>query len=218
MIFLSGCATLSPSSVPPAVVERPDLAHVFRDAGTEGTLIVHDLRKNTALVVNPQRAAMSYPTASTFKVLNSLIALEVGAVRDVDTEIFKWSGKTLPLIPPECNADIPLRAAFKYSCVPVYQELARRIGPEHYDHYLNLTGYGNQRRGNGPIDQFWLDGTLQITAKQQIGFIKRLITEDLPFSPRTFSLLKDIMILENTPEYVLRAKTGFASRLSQPVG
>lgn len=227
--LLSGCAAPpSPSLAAVStsigtVAERRDLERFFREAGTEGTLLVYDLRKDAAVVVNPRRAAIPYPPASTFKVLNSLVGLEVGAVRDVDSDIFKWDGRPLlvdgkSLLPKECDADIPLRIAFKFSCVPVYQELARRVGGAAYDRYLTATGYGNRERGGGPVDSFWLTGSLRITAEQQVAFLKRLVLEDLPFSRRTIAQVKDIMMVEKTPAYTLRAKTGYATAASPAIG
>jgi beta-lactamase class D len=64
---------------------------------------------------------------------------------------------------------------------------------------------GNQEE----IDQFWLNGTLKITPQEQINFLRRLHDHDLPFSERTMAIVKDIMINEQTPDYTIRAKTGW---------
>jgi beta-lactamase class D len=45
--------------------------------------------------------------------------------------------------------------------VPVYQEIARRIGAERMQKYVDLFDYGNRDIGGG-IDQFWLTGNLRI--------------------------------------------------------
>jgi len=42
------------------------------------------------------------------------------------------------------NQDHNMRTAMKYSAVWFYQELARRIGYERMQNYVNLVGYGNK--------------------------------------------------------------------------
>jgi beta-lactamase class D len=75
--------------------------------------------------------------------------------------------------------------------------------------WVTQVGYGNQKIGDKEdIDKFWLDGKLQITPQEQIQFLRRLYQNELPFSERSISIVKDIMIMEKTPNYTIRAKTG----------
>ena len=62
------------------------------------------------------------------------------------------------------------------------------------------------------IDSFWLTGDLRITPEDQIQFLKRLYRNELPFSETTLATVKDIMIVEQTPDYIIRAKTGWATQ------
>lgn len=39
-----------------------------------------------------------------------------------------------------------------------------------------------------------------------------------PFSQRTMDLVKDIMVFEQTPDYTLRAKTGWATKINPQIG
>ena len=48
--------------------------------------------------------------------------------------------------------------------------------------------------------------------KKQIEFLRRFYQNDLPFLERSLSIVKDTMILEQTPDYTLRAKTGWATQ------
>ena len=73
--------------------------------------------------------------------------------------------------------------------------------------WVAKVGYGNQKIGNkDDIDKFWLEGELRITPNEQIQFLRRLYKNDLPFSERSLSLVKDIIIVEQTPDYTIRAK------------
>jgi beta-lactamase class D len=119
------------------VTQRPDLAHYFTDTGTDGTMVAVDPRTRTAVAVNAERGGRSYLPASTFKIVNTINGLETGTAKDIGAEMFKRDGAPPdPILPRECDADMPLMTAFKYSCVPVYQRLARRIGREASDHWL----------------------------------------------------------------------------------
>jgi beta-lactamase class D len=172
---------------------------------------VHD---DTQLVHNPTRADQEFLPASTFKIPNSLIALETGAIAD-EREVLKWDGQKRSV--PEWNKDHDMRTAIAVSAVWFYQELVRRIGAKRMQEWIDRIGYGN-RDVSGGIDQFWLTGGLRITARQQIEFIRRLYTDELPFSARTLRIVKDILVLEKTAEYVLRGKTGLAGAGRPGVG
>ncbi|AGW94062.1 penicillin-binding transpeptidase domain-containing protein [Cupriavidus sp. DF5525] len=199
-----------------------EAAPLFRETGTAGTMVIYDLRRDRMLTYNPQRAATQYSPASTFKILNSLIGLESGAVADVDHDKLPWDGKVWlvggkAILPEACNAEVPLRVAFPNSCVPAYQALARRVGSAAYRRYLSASHYGNAD-SSGPVDRFWLNGTLRISAYQQIDFLKGLVQRTLPFSPATFAAVDDITVMERGAGYTLHAKTGWADSAQPAVG
>ena len=125
--------------------------------------------------------------------------------------ILTWDGIEREI--PEWNRDLNTRQAFKFSAVWFYQVLARRVGYERMQTWLNNTGYGNQNIGTPEdIDTFWLKGELRITPQSQIQFLRRLHNNDLTFSEQSLSIVKNIMIVEQTPDYTLRAKTGWATQ------
>ena len=110
-----------------------------------------------------------------------------------------------------------MQTAFKYSVVWYYQELARRVGGEKEKYWLDKVHYGNADTSGG-IDRFWLFGGLRISPEQQIDFLTRLYKNQLPFSRRSMDIVKKIMIAEETPDYVLRAKTGWSEQDSLSIG
>lgn len=194
--------------------ERPDFGKFFADAGVEGTFLLYDVQKNTDLVWNPERGATSFIPASTFKIFNSLVALETGVIEDADDTI-AWDGVEREI--PDWNRTHDLRSAIKHSVVWYYQEIARRVGQERMQHYIDTVGYGNRNIGGG-IDRFWLDGDLRISAEEQVNFLVRLRNNDLPFSQRTMDIVRDIMTLKRTDNYIYRGKTGWAIRDGSDVG
>jgi beta-lactamase class D len=119
--------------------------------------------------------------------------------------VFKWDGVVRNIA--AWNRDHTLRSAIAASAVPVYQEIARRIGVERMQKYVDLFDYGNRDIGGG-IDQFWLTGNLRIDPFQQVDFVDRLRRGVLSVSKRSQDLVRDILPVTKTGDAVIRAKSG----------
>jgi beta-lactamase class D len=217
-VTLSGCTAMTPStavcsgSYAPArgpVVHAADIGRYFQ--GIDGTFVLLDARSGQTLCHNPERARMAFLPASTFKIPNTLIALETGVADSPDFAL-AWDSTAAPRQPwwPAAWArDHTLRTALPNSVVWYYKELARRIGPERMQSHLDRFDYGN-RNISGGIDQFWLSGGLRISAEQQVDFLRRFHSGELPVSERSVQLVKDMLVIEDTPQYRLSGKTGLA--------
>jgi beta-lactamase class D len=184
---------------------REDLAKRFADVGTAGTFVGYKSDDYLVVASDKDRSGQAMLPASTFKIPNSLIALETGVVADPDKEVFKWDGVKRSIEP--WNKDHTLRSAIAVSAVPVYQEIARRIGAERMQKYVDLFDYGNRDIGGG-IDQFWLTGNLRIDPIQQIDFVDRLRRGVLPVSKRSQELTRDILPVTKVGDATIRAKSG----------
>jgi beta-lactamase class D len=198
----------------PANAEDPALAGIFGRQGIDGTIVLSSLRSEHAYIHNDPRANRRFPTASTFKILNTLISLEEDAISGKDA-VLKWDGHVHEL--PDWNRDQTLQSAFKVSCVWCYQELARRVGAEKYRNYLRKLGYGDLRE---PFEEttFWLDGSLAVSATEQVEFLRKVYLRAFPFRPSSYETLRQIMLVEQTPSFTMRAKTGWATRSRPQVG
>lgn len=201
----------------PAIV-APAKASPFEEAFTawsaKGTLRIERLSDGTAWVHNPQRAAEHHFPASTFKILHSLIALQTGVVSNED-EIIPWDGVTRDIA--VWNKDQSLRDAVRNSSVPAFVEIARRIGVKRLSEQVHRAGYGNQQVGH-TTDRFWLRGPLKISADEQIGFLKRLHSRQLPFDPAIQETVIDIITEREGDDWVLRAKTGWEVASNPGIG
>lgn len=222
---LAACSTPGPTSrAQSAVQERADFKKHFDAVGTDGTLVIYDVKRDVTHVYNPSRAGAGFVPASTFKIPNSLIAIEAGVARDVDSQTFAYSGQPFlvrgrPFLPPQCNEEVTLRTAFKFSCVPVYQELARRIGMDSYRKAFGDLDYGRADLSGQRVDSFWLDEQgHKVTAEEQVRFLTRFYRGQVPFSRRTQDLVKDIMVTEKEPGYTLRGKTGYLYSTQPEIG
>jgi beta-lactamase class D len=218
-----GSPTLTPT--PPAatapdgaagldVEVRDDLVELFRDAGVDGTFVLYDVAGDRLVTVNPARAEQPFVPASTFKIPHSLIALETGAVAD-EHEIVPYGDRPQPVAAWE--QDMALPAAVRDSNVPVFQELARRIGIDAEREWLVRLGYGNTQVGV-EVERFWLDGPLEISAVEQVQWLARLARQELPASADHQAVVRDLVLVEDTGRYVLYGKTGWATDVTPQVG
>ncbi len=187
---------------------RESLAKHFSDAGTAGTFVGYKVDDYLVIASDTDRSGEGKLPASTFKVPNSLIALETGVVEDPDKDVFKWDGIKRSI--EAWNRDHTMRTAIAVSAVPVYQEIARRIGETRMQKYVDLFEYGNRDIGGG-IDQFWLTGALRIDPVQQVDFLDRLRRGALPISKRSQDLVRDILPVTKVGEAIIRAKSGLLS-------
>jgi beta-lactamase class D len=185
---------------------HPEWADDFKAQSVSGTMLIYDEQAQRYLVLDRQRAETAFAPASTFKIFNALTALETGVIAD-EHEVLKWDGTKRWLA--VWNRDHDLASGMKYSVVWFYQEIARRVGQERMQAWIDKAGYGN-RDISGGIDRFWLGkGGLRISAVEQIGFLRRLADDALPFSARSQDIVRRITIVEQGDGYVLHAKTGW---------
>lgn len=172
--------------------------------GYAGAFVLYDVNNKFYIRHNEEQCGKRRSPCSTFKIPNSLIALETGVAADENFTL-KWDGKKQPIA--SWNQDHNLRTAIANSVVWYYRELARRIREEKMKYYIDKIDYGNKDISGG-LDKFWLMSSIEISANEQVEFLLKLITNKLPFSERTVNIVKDIMTLEKNDLYVLRGKTG----------
>lgn len=177
---------------------------IFKKYGIDSACFeLADNNHDMIYIYNLQRASKRFSPASTFKIMSSLIALETNVALD-ENLIIPWDGVARR---PEWDKDMNLREAFKVSCVPYYQALARKIGKVDMQKWIDTVKYGNKRTGPN-VDDFWLNDTLQITPDEQVGFIKKLYFDKLPFAQRSQRIVRSLMLQEDSTHYKLYYKTG----------
>lgn len=196
-----------------AWAEDAQLAKLFTSRKLNGTLVLVNRDGSQRYLYNEARAAQPFLPASTFKIPNTLIALDEGVI--TPQEVLRWDGRDTGV--PAWNHDQTLASAFKTSCVWFYQELAKRIGESWYQTWLQRINYGNAEP-EPCLTTFWLEGDLRISALQQVAFLKKVYQRSLPFKPSSYDTLAGIMLVEQKPGYRLYAKTGWAGfgRKDQP--
>lgn len=181
---------------------------LFDKAGVTGTFVIYDISAGKLIGHNEPRAKIRFIPASTFKIPNSLIGLSTGAVKNLD-ETFFYSGQQYWL--KAWEKDMNLREAFKLSCIPIYQTIARRVGLQRMQSAITKLDYGNKQIGT-KVDEFWLEGPLAISAIEQTQFLAKLAQKTLPFPDQVQEQVHEIARLDQGNDWVLYAKTGWTGQ------
>ncbi len=190
------------------VSEEKDLSAFFGDS--TGAFVLYDAAKEKWVRHRADLCKERVTPCSTFKIPNSLIALEAG-VADGPDFLLKWDGTKRPIEP--WNQDHTLRSAIGVSCVWYYQELARRTGQKRMDELLGSLRYGNGDTSGG-LTEFWLESTLKISPDEQVDFLRRMQTRQLPVSAKAVDVVLDITVISREGDTVYRGKTGTAGSLA----
>jgi beta-lactamase class D len=198
-LVFTGCSTNN-------VKEDESLKTYFDSAGVKGCFALFDNGENSFTIYNLSRYRdSSYTPASTFKIVNSLIGIQTGVIKD-ENMVIKWDG--VKRWNEDWNKDLTMKEAFAVSAVPYYQEVARRIGREKMKLWIDSLGYGNKDI-SGPIDSFWLNNHLKIKPDEELGLVKKLYFDQLPFFKRTQDIVQSVMLREQNSNYKLYYKTGW---------
>lgn len=175
----------------------------------EGVIVFLDLTSNQEVVINSHLANTRTTPCSTFKIWNTLIGIENSLINSENDPFYKWDGITRNY--PQWNKNLTLKESFQVSCVPAYQNLAKKIGKKNMQLWIDKINYGDKDTSSG-LDIFWLPNpgkkSILISPKEQAYLIKKLINNHLPFSEKSLKILKKIMLSKSTDKGTLYGKTG----------
>jgi beta-lactamase class D len=203
--FLAFLPLLFISCSPNNVETDKDSEAVFKENKVEGSFALLNNMNGKFSVYNIARFRdSSYSPASTFKIVNALVGLQTGLISNDSMQI-AWDGIERSV--PAWNKDLTMYEAFRVSSVPYYQEVARRIGKKTMQSWLDTLAYGNKQI-SGAVDSFWLNNTLKIKPDEQLGLIKKLYFNELPFFKLNQEMVKRAMLFEDNANYKLSYKTG----------
>ena len=210
-VFVSFLYSCSPNNVE----EDNSLGKYFTENNVAGCFGLYNNATNEFTFYNKKRFTdSSFLPASTFKIINSLIGLQTGVISS-DSMVITWDSVKRNVA--EWNKDLSMYEAFRVSAVPYYQEVARRVGKERMEYWMDTVNFGagpkdTAFRIRSAIDTFWLDNTLKITPDEELGLVKLLYFNQLPFFKSYQEKVKNAMLFENTTMYRLSYKTGWGRK------
>ncbi|UHS60740.1 class D beta-lactamase [Agrobacterium vaccinii] len=122
---------------------------------------------------------------ATFKVPLALIGYDSGILLDEFNPVWDWQ-KGMEAAPQERKKVDP--STWQKESIRWYsREITSRLGPEKFASYVKRLGFGNADvageagKDNGLTDA-WVGTSLAISPVEQIGFMRRLLANNLPFS------------------------------------
>ncbi len=187
-------------------IVKEEFQFLIDSANLDGAILIYDTEEDTYYSNDYKWCEEGKIPASTFKIPNSIIALELGIAKN-DSTIIKWDGQTR--WNNNWNQDLILRDAFHYSCVPCYQDIARQVGVKRMNEYVTKLAYGKMQVDSNNLDMFWLEGVSEINQFEQIDFLKRFYQNELPISSHSYSTMKKMMVIKDTNNYKISGKTGW---------
>lgn len=203
-------APMDVDPLPPAVAD-PEGQRLLDARAVQGTFVLYDVAAKRLTATDPVLAAKGFVPASTFKMPNTLIGLETGAIPDRHF-VVPWDGQTRGIA--DWNRDHDLASAMKHSVVPYYRVVAERVGRARMTDWLGRLRYGNAEL-EGDERLFWLapsDGrrgsTLRVSAIDQVRFLERLRARTLPVRKEHMDLVDEITKREEGPGFTFFHKTG----------
>jgi beta-lactamase class D len=173
------------------------------------SFVARDLETGTTYVLEGSEADRRRGPWSTFKIPNLVIALDTGAAESLETEL-PWDPERRPAAeywPEDWRQDQTLRTAFIRSAAWAFQDLAVDIGTPTYQEILPAWSYGDAEVADGS-DRFWLDHTLEISPREQVDFLERLLNRELGVSEESLAALDEVSQAGQRPDGELHGKTG----------
>ena len=150
--------------------------------------------------------------ASTFKVALALIGYDAGILTDEHTPA--WDYRPEYDAPTSNQKTVDPVIWERDSIVWFSRELTRRLGKDRFAGYVNKLGYGNQDvsgdpgRDNG-LSQSWISSSLRISPDEQVVFLRRIFTHDLPVSDKAYAMTQAILPSFSSGDgWVVQGKTG----------
>ena len=155
------------------------IVKMMDSAGVVGSfaLLENGTGKFTIANLSHYKDSASSPLSSFF-ILPSLIALDKGIINQNQAS---W---------------------VSMDSIPYYQKIITQLGRQEILKAIDSIKYG-KGLVSANMNEFWKDGSLKITADEQLGLIKRAYFKELPFQKRSQEIFKKMMVKEDNSNYKL---------------
>jgi beta-lactamase class D len=206
VLFMVAGGSAHPQTIPYVYSAPGECFIVVRAGGPDASDLAPECSRKTA-------------PASTFKIPHALIALQTGVIDS--TTVVKWDGTRYDF--ESWQRDHTLDSAIKRSVYPFFQRTARLIGRERMRRGLASLQYGADTF-DGELTAFWTNGDLVVSPYEQVAFLRRFVSGQLPIDPSHIAAVKAALIMPQgritnaagvhefplhwPVETVVRAKTG----------
>ncbi|NBO24027.1 MAG: class D beta-lactamase [Chlamydiae bacterium] len=162
------------------------------------------------LLINKQMSP-----CSTFKIPLSLMGYDAEVLKDRINPTWNFQEGYDDFLPSWIASQTP-SSWMKYSCVWYSKVLSVKLGLEKIQNYLISMEYGNQDASHGLtesglLNPFWINGSIEISLKEQVDFLKKMRRAELPISTKAIQMTREILFKEQLEEeWKLFGKTGWS--------
>ena len=148
---------------------------------------------------------------STFKITLSLMGYDAGILIDEVAPTWNFQEGYDDFL-ASWKQPINPSTWMQYSCVWYSKFLAKQLGIEKMQGYLDGMEYGNKDLSGASVtDTTWINSSIKISPKEQVHFLKQMIEGNLPISPKAIQMTKEILFKEELGlGWKLYGKTGWS--------
>jgi beta-lactamase class D len=180
----------------------------------ENFLLINGITNEIIIEFGPNTSKRLSP-CSTFKIPLSLMGYDADILKDEATPVWDFLEGYDDWLASWRAPQSPL-SWMKYSCVWYSKILSLKMGLEKVQSYVASIGYGNMDMSGGlaepgPLDPAWINSSLEISPKEQVDFIQKIVSGMLPISARAIKFTRRLLFKEKLPEgWKLFGKTGWS--------
>ncbi|WP_018700130.1 class D beta-lactamase [Amorphus coralli] len=196
-----------------ALVIMAGLAPAPVVAKTLCTLVVEAASGRT--VLEEGDCAGRVTPASTFKLPLAVMGFDAGYLKGPHDPVLPFRDGYVDWLDAWKEPADPTRW-LKYSVVWYSQQITHHLGTERLARYARAFGYGNADFSGDPgkdngLDRSWIASSLQVSPREQVRFLRGLVTGTLPVSQRAMTLTRTIVETRGGGDgWTIHGKTGGA--------
>lgn len=169
-----------------------------------------------------------YSPASTFKIAIGLMGFDSGVLETPNKPVLPFKKGYTDFIPEWRHSQTPA-TWMRDSVVWYSQQVTLKLGLQKFTNYLKAFDYGNQEASGDPgksngLTHAWLSSSLQISPREQVAFLGKLVHHELPVSERAVSNTSAILDQGMKGDWHVYGKTGSGGirgangKLTKPFG
>jgi|HubBroStandDraft_2_1064218.scaffolds.fasta_scaffold39455_2 beta-lactamase class D len=190
---------------PNNVTVDDSLGRYFDSAGVKGVFGLFDNGHGHFTIYNlPGYRDSFYTPGATFDIIQSLVALQMGGVKDDSAKLATDYPADLPRLEIPANFGQDFRDTGSFNEL-AFLALSFDIKRDTLKKWIDSLQYGNRKIGDSA--EFWSNGALKINCDEQLGLLKQLYFNQLHFLARTQEIVCRMMQTESNSVYRLSYKT-----------
>lgn len=177
------------------------------------------VKENNTMRCHDGEATKRYSPCSTFKIAISLMGYEEGILVDEKHPQVAYEEKYGPCFLEVWKQPQDPISWIQNSCVWYSQWITPQLGEKKFADYVQKFHYGNEDVSGDPgknngLTRCWLSSSLKISPEEQLAFLEKLTTFQLPVSRRAQEMTQKILFIEKLPHgWKLYGKTGSGYQL-----